>query len=188
MSSPVSEFADLDYFGTEARPERAFAPDLKTVPDGVYDCQFHELEWAHAEAARVLRCDMSIGGQRIRHTYWFNQQGPVNVFLSDMLALGLPAGTWGNRPGQTPLSQAIPAAVAGLRGVRFRATKTSRSDSRPEKRGTVYHDLVISARITGAAMPASRLLSAAPVNGPPPITADPQPAAQVAGKEEDIPF
>jgi hypothetical protein len=183
----LSEFADLDQFGPEARAEHAFAPDLSSVPNGVYDCQFHELEWAYAQAQHVLRCDLSIAGQRIRHTYWFGTQTAVNTFLAEMKALGLPVHTWGSQPGQTPLSAAIPAAVNTLHGVRFRATKTSRPDTRPEKKGVIYHDLHIGGRIKDA--PAAAPVPAAPPagngHGAAPAVRDP---LLMMGDPGDIPF
>lgn len=162
MPSP-GEYGDLDGWGREAAPTHAVALGIETLPNGDHDCEVIAAEITHAaNRDRVVNLHLVVqGGRKVQHTYWFNRQQGVNAFLADMAALGYPAQTWGSGPGKVPLSQAIPDCVARLRGVRFRAAKTSRHvDAKPASMGRAaeeaktYHDLRISGRITGAPMPA----------------------------------
>ncbi len=166
------EYADLDAYGREAAPQHQFAPGLDTVPDGDYDVQFGSVKLDRINNDRVVRSVLHLAGRAIEYLWWLNKQPSVNGFLADMAALGFPAHTWGSRPGQTPLSAAIPGCVATLEGVRFRAVKSSRkTQAKPAQMGQAaqeartFHELHIHGRLAGAPMPN---LGTAPADVPAP--------------------
>jgi hypothetical protein len=148
---------------------------------------------------------LNLERRQIEHTYWLNKQASINSFLAEMAALGFPAHTWGGRAGQIPLSVAIPSTLPQMRGLRFRARKTSRfvaarpaGGGLPAREANTYHDLRIASRIRGAAMPISggekeieRAVGTpagrAPAPPPPP---QPQPKREVFSPADtsDIPF
>lgn len=160
----AGEYADLDGFGQQAQAQHAFALGIETLPDGAYDCEVTSAQLDRAaNSDRIVRVNLrllSAGGQEVQHTYWLNKQASVNGFLAELAALGFPAAQWGSGPGKVPLSAAIPEAVGRLRGVRFRAVKTSRhvpaqpaGMGRAAREAATYHDLRVSGRIQGAPMP-----------------------------------
>ncbi len=186
----LDSHTDLDSYGQEAAPRHAFTPNTESLSPGDYDCEFVEAALenrrGHKVCATKIRL-LSHGGRIVEHTYWLNRQESVNGFLAEMAALNFPATTWGNGPGKVKLSDAIPAAVAKLPGIKFRATKSKREDTRPEKKGTFYHDWFINGRIGGAAMPA--VSPAAAAAQPQQQQPNGAPVTAAAGYDpNDIPF
>ena len=178
-------FGDLDDFGGAYKPETAFRRSIDTLADGPYDFQIVSaaLERTQQTQDRICRIVLQvIGGPTVEWTEWLNNERAVCGFGADMAALGFPAHTWGAGPGKVPLSKAIPECVGKLPGIKFRAQKTSRKDTRPGMGDKVYHNLAISCRIEGRPMPA-----ATPPAQPTPNESHPLPTS-VGAASNEIPF
>lgn len=163
-ATPWDEYADLDNFGREAAPQRQFAAGLESIPDGDHQFKVERAIMDKINQNTVIRTELralSAGGRCVEYIWWLNRQPSVNACLADFALLGFSAQNWGSKPGQVPLSQAIPQAVRELNGVTFRAVKATRT-SRAEpplpgqqpKEPPVYRDLHIAGRLgTAAPMP-----------------------------------
>jgi hypothetical protein len=176
---PENDFADLDSFGGEYKPQAAFRPNLETLPNGEYDCEVVEATLDKINNDRIIRVALRVGpGRVVEHLYWLNKQEGINRLGAELCVLGFDADRWGpayNRP----LSVELPKVVAKLKGMKFRAAKTSRKDNRPGYQDRVYHDLHISCRLDGRPMP-----PLAPPAAPTPAAA----AAVPTGSDDEIPF
>ncbi len=171
-TTPWDDYAGLDSYGQGYAPEHAFRTSTDTLPNGDYDCEVISAEIEKNTAGLICRATLQISGvgagappRTVEHTYWLNKQKDVNAFCAELAALGFPAHQWGAGPGRVPLSQAIPHAVSQLRGVRFRASKTSREGqrdlARPNDPPRIFHDLRIHGRL-GAAAPMPAVAPAVP--------------------------
>lgn len=193
-----NEYADLDAYGQEAAPKHAWRLRIDNVPDGAYDCEIVEALLETRSGHRVCGVTLKMGSMEIEYTYWLNKQEGINAFLAEMGALGFPTANYGSRPGQTPLSQAIPQLVSRLKGIKFRGTKSSRKGKaetpipgRERKEPPTYHDLRIMARIAGNPMPgqapAHMVIPPAPNQFQP--GGQPNPGTSPGGlRDSDIPF
>jgi hypothetical protein len=153
MSQP-NNFDDLNWFNEKYEPGYAFKAGIDQLANGDYDIEIvsARLKFAGQSADRVVETEIRIAGGAIyQFTWWLNKPEAVNRYGADMGVLGFPAAKWGK---EIPLAQAIPDSVAKLPGIKFRAHKGSREDTRPEKKGTWYHDLHVNARLSGTPMPA----------------------------------
>lgn len=175
MSDPTNpwaeqpdDFSDLDNFGGDYKPEQSFRSGIDTLHDGPYEFEVVSaiLDRTSNTADRVCRIGLKVvnGCRVVEWTHFLSKVQGVNHFAADLAALGFDANRW-NTP-QRPLSKEIPAAVAKLPGIKFRAMKISRKDGRPGVDKT-YHDLQIHSRIDGRPMPTLSPLAAA-VQTPPP--------------------
>lgn len=178
---PGDAFGDLDSFQGDYKPEAAFPLDVDSLSPGDYDFQVLSAELKKVEIVSVCELFLQVlGGRKVRWTWWLNKQSSVNQACADLVVLGFDANLWGTP--QRPLSKEIPAAVARLPGIKFRATKTQREKLHQvtkQKTGEFWHNLVINCRIDGRPMP--------PLT--PPIPATPnavRPA--VAPIDDGIPF
>ncbi|MCC6419516.1 MAG: hypothetical protein IT429_14885 [Gemmataceae bacterium] len=181
------DFSDLDSYSSQYRPEAAFRPGLEALANGPADFEIVSaaLDKTQKSGERICRIILRVvGGITVEWTRFLNEQRNLNRLCADLACLGFDADKW-NTPGR-PLSKEIPAAVAKLPGIKFRAVKTSRQDTRPGYESKVYHDLQINGRIDGRPMP--------PLT--PPVQTAPAPngahtvgaGAAAGGQSDDIPF
>lgn len=178
----MSYFSTLDFFGNEAVPQHMFRTKADTLPNGAYEFEIVDATLDRINADDVCRLGLRTGGATFEHVHWLNKQPGVNGFLAEMAALGFPSNTWGNRPGQTPLSQAIPDCVCQLPGKRFHAIKSSRqSNDTPPK---TYHEVRATGVVGGRSMPGlTPPASSIPSPAPAPVAA-PAPTYST----NDVPF
>ncbi|MCC6420827.1 MAG: hypothetical protein IT429_21540 [Gemmataceae bacterium] len=177
-----NDFGELDSYGNEYRPQYVIATKTDSLPDGHYDCTIVSASMDRINADLVVRINLRTqDGSSVEWLHWLNKQPAVNGLCADLASLGFDSHLW-NTPNR-PLSREIPAAVAKLAGIKFRALKSSRPDNRPGKTGNVFHDFRAVGRIDGRPMPSlTPPVQPTVPNGVPP-------AAPVgAGREEDIPF
>lgn len=190
-NAPADDFSDLDNFGgTELRAQHAFKSTIETLPDGTYDFEITAAVLDRTkDGDRILRMDLRVlGGAVVEWACWLNKQTSVNALCADLVALGFDADKWG--PAR-PLSVELPRAVVRLKGLKFRATKSSRKDSRPGMGDKVYHDLRVACRLDGRPMPPlTPPVAGAPTPATPPPTNPPQHqfSATIPGNPADIPF
>lgn len=181
---PGEDYSFLDSFGAEYKPESSFRPGLNTLADGVYDFEVlsASLDRTPKSGDNICRVALRVlGGGVVEWTHFLKNQRAINNLCATLSALGFDAEKWGpayNRP----LSVEIPRAVDRLKGIRFRAAKETRRESKPGAADTLYHDLHVSGRVDGRTMP--------PL--PPPVphangSGRPAPAPS-PGSADDIPF
>lgn len=175
------DFSDFDNYGEQFKPKHAFRAGLDTLSNGDYDFEITDAALDRTtNGTRICRLGLKTSqGRQVESTYWLNKQQEFNKFGADVALLGFPSEKWG-QPGH-PLSKVIPETVAKLQGLKFRATKSSRQDSRPGNT-TMYHELHIACRLDGRPMPPLT----PPVNGQG-VGASPK-QAETAGPSGDIPF
>ena len=174
----------LDSYEPEYRPEHAFRAGIDTLPDGDYEMSVIDQAFDSAQGKRIFRLGLrTASGAVVERTYWIEDQRNLNALCADLLLLGFDADRWGRSHGR-PLSVELPKAAARLVGIRFRARKTTRPDTRQGKQGSYFHDLHIAGRV-----PASdRSGTETPFSGSAAATPQ-QPAPRVpASAMSDIPF
>lgn len=173
-----SSFDDLDSFGAGYQPQAGFRPGADTLADGDYDCEIVDAALDFIKGDRVLRLGLRTSiGRVVEYLYWLNRQEAVNRLGADLCVLGFDADRWGSANNR-PLSVELPKAVAKLKGVRFRATKSSRQGSGLNAART-FHDLYINCRLDGRPMPpltppANHAPPAAPARAAHPVATAPE--------------
>lgn len=144
----MSEFADLDSFAAEYKPDAGgFYPGLETINDGnyVFAIQAARLDRAR-NGDRILELHLRVapGTYVVQHTYWLNRQESMNRLAADLLSLGFDSDRWGTQ--DRPLSKELPQAAERMKGLYFQGHKSSN-----EANGKTYANL----RIVGKAKPQS---------------------------------
>lgn len=181
--NPNDDFADLDSFAGDYRPQHVLAAGVDTLRDGDYDCVIDSAEVSRINQDRVVRINLQLStGGRIEWLHWLNKQSGVNGLCADLAVLGFDADRWGPAHNR-PLSTEIPKAVTALKGIRFRGRKASRPGT-GQYAGKTFHDFRVSCRLDGRPMPSLQ----APPNGNPVQAPAPPGPVYTPGDGEDGPF
>src|SRR5262245_27970011 len=175
---PGDDFADLDQWDDQCAPDAGFPLDLSSLADAEYAFEILEARLTFAQTtARLCEIDLQVlGGRKLRWTHWLQDQRGVNTLCAHLQSLGLPAKSWGSRSDQIPLSQALPGALAGLKGIKFRAYKSSRDWKDRLGKEKLLHDLTISCKLDGRPMPPLQ-----PARPQVAFTRQPSPSVSVSG-------
>lgn len=174
--SENDDLSDLSSFDSDFRPVQAVTPGIEALPDAIYDFEIVRADLSRAQnGSRIIEMHVRPnGGSTVQKTYWLNKQNGMNAFGADALTLGIDSSKWGEGAGKVSLVKALPAALAKMKGMRFRGTKASRVD----KEQKTWHELHIGSPIAaGTPMQPSKPMPTRPVA--PPAVEPPQ---------EDAPF
>lgn len=153
MSEPF-DFSIFDSFEDEFTPQKSgFRTRIEDLPVGDYDVSITSAAFDHAGGKPILRMILQIiGGTDFEHVYWLERQEGVNSLGADLVVLGFNIDQ--EKKAGKKLAAIFATVQPRLTGIKFRAKKVERKDTRPEKKGVVYHDLKIIARLSGNPPPA----------------------------------
>ena len=164
----MNDFDDLDSFAGDYKPDAGkFRGGLDTLANGQYDLEIIDAAVGLANTSppkRIYTMTLRVmpGVLAIDHVYWLNDQAAMNRLAADMMALGLDSDKWAT--GGRKLSVEIPASCVKVRGMRFRASKTSNESKTTNK---TYHNLTIATRLTAGTGNGQPALPPPPVMAPP---------------------
>lgn len=169
--SDESFYADLERYDNDFVPQAAFRPSLDTIPDGDYSFEIIDAIPDRTKNSKdpILRVGLRVdGGIIVERGYLFTSQEGVNRFGADLCTLGIPVDQ------KSPFSKQLQTAVPKLKGVKFRARK---STDRAKNSDKAYTNLLIISLDNGKA---NRPAKPVPLQSPPAINGN-------VGSE-DVPF
>jgi hypothetical protein len=146
---PAANLDELDAYDDGFTPQQFsnFRAGLETVADGDYEWTVlaATLERTSKQNVLIAKAELRVEktAQVVEYAWLLDAQEKVDRFGGDMAVLGFPVGTWKGR-----LSQAIPEAIAGLPGRRFRGTKKTNPSKDPQR---PFQNLYVNARLPDAA-------------------------------------
>jgi hypothetical protein len=159
MTSATGDF-DLERFDDVYEPEKAgqFDPGPEILPDGDYDFVILGGSIGPAGTDKVLRLKLQVlggphDGDQLTRTSFINSNDAVNHIGKDFKTLEFDADKWKPVFGRR-FSVELPAAVAKVRGIRFKAKKTS-SPGTDKKTGAAktFHNIYINKKLAESGIP-----------------------------------
>lgn len=115
------DFSFLDQYDDEAAPERSqWDVDVASLPEGVYDFTLAAMELVQPKPGLfIAKWRLVLDGTTYTYSNFLKggNQKDLNILLGNLQVLGVDVSGWGKK---VPLRQALPAAVASLKDVRFR--------------------------------------------------------------------
>src|SRR5262245_38485126 len=86
---PGDDFADLDSFSGDYRPEHNFRLNIDSLADDNYDLEIASAVMDRAGQDRICRITLKVaGGGTVEWTHWLNRKGGLNNLCAELAALG----------------------------------------------------------------------------------------------------
>lgn len=155
-STPDDFFSDIQKFNGEFNPHDVIRPNIDVLADGqTYDFEILEAMGDRTKTSRdpLVKLVLKVtDGAIVEYSYVLSSAVGANRLGSDLLILGFDTDKW---TGQRSFSSELKAALPKLKGLKFRASKSSSVGSN----GKTYHNLAIAMLIkpgTKLPPPASR--------------------------------
>jgi hypothetical protein len=141
----------LEHFDQGFIPRTSnFLPGLESLTDGVwvFTIQSAELTKTPRSDDDIVRWTYDVeNAHRVEATTFLRTQANANSLGSDLFLLGFATNTW-TAANNKLFSHELPKALANVKGIRFRAQKTSKVDG-----SKTYHNLKILGLAGNSDMP-----------------------------------
>lgn len=134
----------LSQFDEEFDPRLPVVPGPKDMDDGDYVFTALGAEFVNVSGHNLLRVSLRVDegesfvSGKVEWPVFLSSQTAVNRLGYDLQSLGFPANQWKGR-----ISTELPKAVAALKGITFRARKSSRVGND----GKDYHEIMVLGRV-----------------------------------------
>lgn len=138
-------FEEIGRFDDDYAPKQGQLPGIDKLPDGTYDFEIASVELARTpnSGMPLLRTGLRVGsGGVFEWVHFLDKQDKVDRCGADLAAVGLPE--FASKGG---FSAALKKALTRMKGMRFRATKSTDTG----KDGKKYHNIFVAGPISGAA-------------------------------------